>query len=96
MWAAISKAGSYISDQDSTRFEMELQQESGEDTSKMAMAIIFKALLLQEMVAQHHENVPAVSQMLDDPSGGVTKGNVLKAWQEVLKINYEPIFTIAE
>ena len=70
-----------------------LRQEEGEQTTRMAMAILLNALIFQSAIAGDHD--------IEDPSslrgarGKASKIKVLDSWRHVLTINYWPIFKIA-
>ena len=70
-----------------------LRQEEGEQTTRMAMAILLNALIFQSAIAGDHD--------IEDPSslrgarGKASKIKVLDSWRQVLTINYWPIFKIA-
>ena len=75
------------------RIAATLRQEDGEQTSRMAMAIIANALTFHTMLAGVHD-----VRTLDDlrRSGGVLpKTPVLREWERILRINYWPIFHVA-
>ena len=70
-----------------------LEQEPGEQTSRMAAAVLFNASLMQAAVAVHHPEVPPPARMVAE--GNVRQSSVLDAWKTVLCINYYPIFGVA-
>lgn len=74
------------------RIASTLLQEDGEQTSRMAMAIIANALTFQTMLAGAFH-----VQTIDDlrRSGVIPKSAVLREWERILQINYWPIFHIA-
>ncbi len=69
-----------------------LRQEDGEQTSRMAMAIVANALTFQSMLAGVHG-----VRTLDDlrEQGALPKAPVLREWERILQINYWPIFHVA-
>ena len=70
-----------------------LHQEDGEQTTRMAMAILLDALLFQAAIAGV-QDIPDLSALA--PMGrGQSKKRVLQAWRRVLDIDYWPIFEIA-
>lgn len=69
-----------------------LYQEPGEQTDMMAMAILFNAVVFQHHIAGRHTQVPTPDVLR---VAGANRTEVAAAWQEVLKINYWPIFGIA-
>lgn len=70
-----------------------LCQEDGEQTTRMATAILANAFIFQTAIAGNHG--------VEDPSslrgslGRASKPKILDSWQRVLKVNYWPIFKIA-
>ena len=72
----------------------ELHQKDGEQTSRMAMAILANALTFHTAIAGAHD-----IEMLDQlrgANGRLSKGRVLDVWRHILtNINYWPIFRIA-
>ena len=72
----------------------ELHQGDGQQTSRMAMAIVANALMFHMTIAGAHA-IATLNQIRGD-SGNLSKDKVLNAWQHILtKINYWPIFRIA-
>ena len=69
-----------------------LCQEAGEQTARMAMAILANALTFQTMLAGVHE-----IRTLDTlrRRGVLPKAPVLREWERILKVNYWPIFHVA-
>ena len=71
-----------------------LHQEEGEQTSRMAMAIVANAITFHSIIAGTH-NVQTVDE-LRASTGILPKGAVLREWARILRdINYWPIFHIA-
>ena len=70
-----------------------LAQEPGEQTNRMAMAILFNAVLFQFHIAKHHPEIPTPSQMKAD--GELDQLRVLEMWQDILEVNYWPIFGVS-
>ena len=70
-----------------------LKQEDGEQTSRMAMAIIANALLFHTAIADAHDIAP-ISE-LRGAQRRMSKEKVLNEWAAVLEIDYWPIFRIA-
>jgi len=72
----------------------ELHQEDGEQTSRMAMAILANAMTFHTAIAGAHE-----IETLDQIRGGhghLSKSRLLDVWHKILtEINYWPIFRIA-
>ena len=72
----------------------ELHQKDGEQTSRMAMAILANALTFQSSIAGAHR-IGTLDQ-LRGLNGRPSKAEVLKLWRHILTdINYWPIFKIA-
>ena len=73
-----------------------LVQEPGGQTTQMAMLIISNALVFQSSLARKPdlETVPSLSELTAD-YGQLDSDEVLRAWREIQKINYAPIFNVA-
>ena len=73
-----------------------LVQEPGEQTTQMAMLIISNALVFQSSLARKPdlEAVPSLSELTAD-YGQLDSDEVLRAWRDIQKINYAPIFNVA-
>ena len=71
-----------------------LHQEDGEQTSRMAMAIVANALTFHTAIASAY-GVPSIDELLA-LDGAPDKGRVLDAWDHVMReVNYWPIFSTA-
>ena len=71
-----------------------LHQEDGEQTSRMAMAIVANALTVHTAIAGTFE-IETLDE-LRDSQGRLSKSKVLRTWRHILDdINYWPIFSIA-
>ncbi|MXZ06590.1 MAG: hypothetical protein F4Y75_03625 [Acidimicrobiia bacterium] len=70
-----------------------LCQEIGEQTFKMAAAVMFNAVVAQSFIAANHPPIPSPTAQLRE---GLSQLKVLETWQEILEIDYKPIFTIAD
>ncbi len=70
-----------------------LAQEPGEQTNRMAMAIVFNAVLFQFHIARHHPEIPTPAQMRSDNK--LDQLHVLLMWDHVLEVNYWPIFGVS-
>ena len=66
-----------------------LHQESGEQTTRMAVAIIVNAFVFHYAI-EGQRGIPDVLS-----GGGFRKNRVLSAWKAILDVNYWPIFSIA-
>lgn len=73
-----------------------LVQEPGEQTTQMAMLIISNVLVFQSSLARKPdlETVPSLSE-LTAAYGQLDSDEVLRAWREIQKVNYAPIFNVA-
>ena len=72
----------------------ELRQEDGEQTSRMAAAIILNAAIFHTAIAGRHE-IPALDQLRDEHRE-LRKGLVTDCWHHIIEhVNYWPIFYIA-
>lgn len=71
-----------------------LTQEPGEQTNRMAMAILFNAVLFQFHIAKHHPEIPTPSQMMADNE--LDQLRVLEMWRDILEVNYWPIFGVSQ
>lgn len=73
-----------------------LKQEANLQTFRMAATILINALVFQENLAGRSgglETVPSVDEMF---AGGINKTKVVREWSKILKINYWPIFGVAQ
>lgn len=70
-----------------------LHQEDSEQTSRMAMAIIANAMTFHTTLAGLH-GIPHLDSFRGE-SGSIIRSRLIKCWQEILRINYWPIFKIA-
>ena len=72
-----------------------LHQEDGEQTSRMAMAIVANALVVHTAIVQAHD-IATIDQLRIPGRSDVSKSRLLECWQHILDdINYYPIFRIA-
>ena len=77
----------------STRIGEVLSQEGGEQSNRMAAAIMFNAVVFQHHIASHH---PGIVRSLEEVrSAGADRALVSAEWDAILEINYWPIFGIA-
>ena len=92
---ALTAAGSQIGvDTPASRgFGKVLLQEPCLQTNRMAMAVMFNAIVFQSHIAKHHDEVSSPTQML--AAGGATQLTVLEEWGAILEINYWPIFGVS-
>jgi len=70
-----------------------LLQAPGEQTNRMAMAVMFNAVVFQAHIANHHNEVSSPAQMLGAKQA--TQLQVMQQWQTILDINYWPIFGVS-
>ncbi len=77
----------------SKQFSKILKQKSGEQTNRMGLAMIFNAIVFQSHVARHHSKISSPSQISGDKD--VSQAHISQIWNEILKIDYSPIFYIA-
>ena len=70
-----------------------LRQEDGEQTVRMAMTILANALTFQSLLAGF-KKIPTLTELRQH--GALPKHAVVAAWEAIQKINYAPIFKIAE
>lgn len=70
-----------------------LHQEEGEQTTRMAVAIIVNAFVFHYAI-EEQEDIPNVEEGLQ--GNGFRKMKVMKTWDAVLDVNYWPIFSIAK
>lgn len=77
----------------SARIGEVLSQEGGEQSNRMAAAIMFNAVVFQHHIASHHPG--KVRSLEEVRSAGADRAVVAAEWDAILKINYWPIFGIA-
>ena len=76
-------------DRSLARIAGDLHQEAGEQTERMAAAICVSAFVFHVAI-EEQEQIPPVPL-----AGSINKGTLLNAWNEILEVNYWPIFSIA-
>ena len=77
------------------RMAQSLYQEDGEQTSRMAMAIVANALVFHTAIVDAHD-IPTIDELRIPGRNDVSKSRLLECWQHILdNINYYPIFRIA-
>ena len=64
-------------------------------TRRMACAIIANAMVFHQRIAGMHQEVNPL-RLVCGPSVANPQGETLAAWEDILKINYWPIFAIAK
>lgn len=76
-----------------------LHQEPGEQTTKMAVAILLNAMVFQSTVAAKYSEVSSLTQLAAKArreGRRLSQEDVLKSWQYIInEIDYWPIFAIA-
>ena len=71
-----------------------LHQEEGEQTTRMAMAILANAVIFHMRLARLHPEINYLAHYKNE-LGTIIKWNVIGCWQDILRINYWPIFSLA-
>ena len=69
-----------------------LHQKDGDQTSKMAMAILANAIIFQMAIAEN-EKINGFDKLTND--GVISKEKVMNEWRKIIRINYFPIFKVA-
>ena len=64
-------------------------------TRRMACAVITNAMVFHQRIAGMHEGVKPL-RLVCGPNVANPQGGTLTAWEDILKINYWPIFAIAK
>ena len=79
------------------RISLELRQEDGEQTRRMATTILANAFVFHESLAGGMGNLDAIRSFeeIRSDTGSLTKSAILAEWRKILKVNYWPIFDIA-
>ena len=72
----------------------ELHQQGGEQTTRMAMAILANAVIFHMRLVRHHAKIKSLSHTKNE-LGTIIQSDVIEAWRAILKINYWPIFRLA-
>ncbi len=73
----------------------ELKQEEGEQSSRMAAAIILNAVTFHAALAGHH-GISSIDRMyITGRPGLISKRRIVICWDDILNVNYWPIFHIA-
>ena len=72
----------------------ELRQETGEQTARMATAIIANAIIFHSRI-EGHQGIPTLSE-LQTETGLLSRNRLVECWRWiVMEVNYWPIFKIA-
>ena len=76
------------------KIAQELRQEAGEQTARMATAIIANAIIFHTRI-EGQQGIPTISE-LQSETGMLSRNKLVECWRWiVLEINYWPIFKIA-
>ncbi|MXZ23513.1 MAG: hypothetical protein F4Y80_01385 [Caldilineaceae bacterium SB0665_bin_21] len=70
-----------------------LHQEPGEQTCRMAIAILTNAFIFHRAV-EGHPGIPRTEE-LQGMRGTPSRRRVLEVWERILEVNYWPVFSIA-
>ncbi len=71
-----------------------LHQEEGEQTTRMAMAILANAVIFHMRLARLHPEINYLGHYKNE-LGTIIKSDVIGCWRAILRINYWPIFSLA-
>lgn len=79
------------------KISQELCQEDGDQTRRMAAAILANAFMFHEILAGGQDELATVNSLeqLQGSTGKLTKSTILTEWRKILEVNYWPIFDIA-
>lgn len=78
----------------SEKIALELRQETGEQTARMAIAIIANAIIFHSRI-EGQQGIPTLSE-LQSETGTLGRNKLVECWRWiVMEINYWPIFKIA-
>ena len=94
---AVLKQSSLVINRDkntSDEFSKILKQRPSEQTNRMGLAMIFNGIVFQAHIARHHRGVSSPSQMRGEEK--VNQADLVRAWTQILEINYSPIFLKAK
>lgn len=80
-----------------TKIATALHQADNEQTMRMAAAMLINAFVFQIVIAEHHDEIPTVAEIRERGSnrGLLNQKDVLEVWDQILEINYLPVFAIA-
>ncbi len=68
---------------------------SGADSLNVVGVVWLNAFLFQDRIAEHHESVPHRIEIYSNNSNKPVPSKVIRAWQSVININYESVYTPA-
>ena len=79
------------------KVSVDLKQEDGQQTQRMAATILVNAFVFMETLAGGPGDLAQIRSLEEIKSSrvGLTKGSVLAEWRRILDINYWPIFDVA-
>lgn len=81
---------------DLERIAAVLHQRDGEQTTRMAAAIMANALVVHSAIASVHPDIKRVTDSsMWNSSGLLLQAEVLATWCRILDVNYWPIFSVA-
>ncbi len=83
-------APAYVLDQ----LAQKLHQQEGEQTTRMAMAILANAVIFHLRLARLHEKIHPLVHYKNE-LGTIIQSDVIESWRAILDINYWPIFSLA-
>lgn len=72
----------------------QLHQEDGEQTTRMAATILLNALVFHEAISGAH-GVRSPSRVRSETGRELLPDDLVQEWDQILKVNYYPIFRIA-
>ncbi|MYG68937.1 MAG: hypothetical protein F4199_02635 [Rhodothermaceae bacterium] len=78
-----------------SRLAEKLHQEEGEQTTRMAMAILANAVIFHMRLARLNPAIKGIESHKTEHLGVFPKLSVIEAWRAILDINYWPIFSLA-
>lgn len=105
LWNAVQSASEHLSQLSDAGYQQslgdiaaELKQAYSMQTWSMVGLILINALVFHELLAGRDNlaPVPMLSQITDGHDGRLPKAAVLQAWQQILDVNYWPIFDLAK
>ena len=100
--SGINMAAYVLAELDSTRVQINLEiaamlgMENGEQTRRMASAIVANAMVFHERIVGMHPDASIKTlYAIAGPGAANSKVDLLESWRQILGINYHPIFEIA-
>ena len=76
-------------------FSRDLHQEAGEQTNRMAAAVIANAVMFHRQLAPLYDEISSLEEIKDAFDGVLLTHAVMDSWRDIRRINYWPIFSIA-